>query len=411
MKFRQDVFEKLLFPLHKQVYRKIQDSLDEIDWLHPGQLERLFEVFQKAGRSDTQTEIWMPGKADETLYPSLDIIIVYSKQTEHKLTTLYKSTDYEVTLNYNEQPPDHFTGSHLILNYYQHSAPKTYIVPLEYLLGCFEADVLKDGSYQLYSHTLLPLDNGQQENRQPTISLGNIADNDFSNRCLTAQKDYQSNSLIYIGITKRTWQYRYRQHCNDSGRGSNLLFHRALRGELGRIGVIEHIVERAGLTEAQAMKIEESEVEKRSLHSLYLNGLNMIPGGAAGLKYVSHFANRSGYAMQRVLTADTVESILADVQRHSFERHFKTSRIDQVNAIIASLWAKDPHYRISVITNRQNRFSFRQIQSARIWHASGWKPEKILACLHQLESRTISMKQLEKLLWGETYASIPDVLM
>jgi len=378
MKFKPVVFEKLLFPLHKQVYQRIQDSLDEISRKHPGQLERMFDVFQQAGRSDTLTEIWMPGKADETPYPSLDIIIIFPKKTEHKISSLRKCPDCKISLNYDEKTPDQFTGSHLILNYYQNSVPKTYIVPFEYLLGCFEEDVLKDGSYQVYSHTILPLDN-----RQLVKSFGNAGNDDFRGRCLTAQKDYQNNSLLYIGITKRTWQHRYRQHCNDSGRGSNLLFHRALRGEMGKISVIEHVVERAGFTEAQAMKFEEKEVEKRSLHSLHHHGLNMIPGGYAGLKYVRHFATRTGYTMPKELTADNVESVLADVQRHSFKKHFNTTHIGQVNAEIARLWAENPAYRINVITGRQNRFSFNQIQATELCHYYHYVlMEKMSLCLH-----------------------------
>jgi len=400
MKFKPNVFEKLLFPLHRQVYREIQKTLDEVDRQHPGQLERIIEGFKKAGKSDTQTEVWMPGKADETLYPSLDIIILFPKKTEHKISSLRKCTDYKITLSYDEQPPDRFSGSHLIMNYYHNSAPKTYIVPLGYLLGCFEEDVLKDRSYQLYSHTMLPSD------KCKIIDKANNRGHFHS-----AQKDYQNNSLVYVGITKKTWQTRYHQHCCDSGRGSNLLFHRALRGEMGSIGVMEHIVERAGLTEKQAMEFEEKEVEKRSLHSLYKNGLNMIPGGYAGLKYVHHFADRTGYALQRELTVDSVESVLADVQRHTLSRHFHSTDIQRINAEIARLWAEDPNYRINVMTNHQNRFSFRQIQAARIWYASGWPMEKILAHLKQMDSRKISMDQLEQLLRGETYASIPEILI
>jgi len=379
MKFKSNVFEKLLFPLHHQIYRQIQSGLDEIDQKHPGQLKRIIELFAKAAKSDTQTAVWAPGKADESFYPSLDILILFSKNAEQKINSLRKSTKCDITFNYNEEKPSQFTGSHLILNFYQRSSPKTFIIPLPYLLGFDDAAVLKEGSYQLYSHNILSPEKNADINRNFVIA-GNIND-----KYRSAQKSFQRGSLVYVGITKKTWQERYRQHCRDAGRGSNLLFHRALRGEFCKIGTVEHIVERAGLTEKQAMEIEENEVEKRSLHSLYKNGLNMIPGGYAGLKYIQHFAARTGYAMQRELTADTAESALAEVQRRSFEKLFKTAVIERVNAEIARLWAEDPEYRINVMTNRQNRFSLRQIQAARIWHASGWLADKILACLQRLD--------------------------
>jgi len=406
MKFKSNVFEKLLFPLNQQIYHKIQSGLEDVEQNHPGQLKRIIDIFSKAARLDTQTGLWVPGKADESFYPSLDILILFSKKEDHKFSSLRKSKDCNVTFNYNEETPSQFTGSHLILNFYQHSVPRTFIVPLAYLLGFDEQAVLKVGSYQLYSHNILSPEKNADINRN-FVKTGNINDKYHS-----AQKCFQKDSLVYVGITKRTWQERYRQHCRDSWRGSNLLFHRALRGEFCKIGTVEHIVERAGLTEKQAMEIEEREVEKRSLHSLFTNGLNMIPGGYAGLKYIQHFASRTGYTMQRDLTADTAESVLVDVQRRSLEKLFKTAVIERVNAEIARLWAEDPEYRINVMTNRQNRFSLRQIQAARIWYASGWLVEKILACLQKLDAeRKINGEQLERLLSGKTYASIPEVLM
>ena len=405
MKFKSNVFEKLLFPLHHQIYRQIQSGLDEVDQKHPGQLKRIIEIFAKAARLDTKTALWTRGKADESFYPSLDILILFSKSAEQKINSLRKSTKCNITFNYNEEKPSQFTGSHIILNFYQHSVPKTFIIPLPYLLGFDEQAVLKEGSYQLYSHNIISPEKNADINRNFVIA-GNINDKYHS-----AQKSFQRDSLVYVGITKRTWQERYRQHCRDSGRGSNLLFHRALRGEFCKIGTVEHIVERAGLTEKQAMEIEENEVEKRSLHSLFPNGLNMIPGGYAGLKYIQHFAARTGYTVQK-LTADTAESVLVDVQRHSLEKLFKTAVIERENVEIARLWAEDSEYRINVMTNRQNRFSLRQIQAARIWYASGWLVEKIFACLQKLDAeRKISEEQLERLLSGKTYSTIPEVLM
>ena len=180
-------------------------------------------------------------------------------------------------------------------------------------MGFDEKSVMREGSYQLYSHTLLSNDHYQTVMKENQA----IVDNGEYNRLSSVQQFHQKNSFIYIGITKLSWQTRYRRHCYDMSRGSNLRFHRALRGEFCQIGVLEHIVERAGLTEKQALEIEEKEVEKRSLHSLFPNGLNMIPGGNAGLKFVHNFANRTGYTINKEHTADNVESILVEVQQKS----------------------------------------------------------------------------------------------
>ena len=280
-------------------------------------------------------------------------------------------------------------------------------MPLEYLLGFNEKAILRLGSYQLYYHTILSVDNQTNIKKQMKAGNNKSAHTDLP----FYQEFHQINSLIYIGITKRTWQERYKQHCYSMSKGSNLRFHRALRGEFFEIGVLEHIVERAGLTDKQALEIEEKEVEKRSLHYLYPNGLNMIPGGNAGLKFIHNFAKRTGYVFTKELLIDNLEAVLVDIQEKSLKKHFDTSNMERINAAISKLWAEDINFRVNVMTNAQNRFSFRQIQAARICYSSGWSKEKILEYLQVMDSKKISMEQLDRLLKGETYASIPDVLI
>jgi len=137
----------------------------------------------------------------------------------------------------------------------------------------------------------------------------------------------------------------------------------------------------------------------------------MIPGGLAGLKYVHHYATRTGYALKEKLTADNIEAILVEVQRHTLSKNFNSTDIQRVNAEIARLWAEDINYRIKVTTGRHNRFSYHQIQSARVWYACGWDNEKILENLRKMDAKDIGLDQLQRLLRGETYASIPDVLI
>jgi hypothetical protein len=407
MTFNSTVFEKLLFPLHKRVYVELQDALDSIEKKHLGKLQEILANFEVSAIKDTQTETLIQGKDVNSTYPSLDISILFMPTLCPRISTLYKSTDYKIAVNYKEASPSEYTGSHLIVGYYKQKTLNSFIVPLEYLLGFNENLVLRDGSYQVYSHTILSSDN------QAVIikDLEAIRDNYLYGNMPSIQQFHKDNMAIYIGITRRTWLERYRQHCNAMCRGSNLLFHRALRGEFCHIGNLEHIVERAGLTEKQAMEIEESEVEKRSLHWLHPSGLNMIPGGYAGLKCVHNFADRTGYKIKQELNADNLESVLVDVQQATLKKNFKTTNIKRVNDEIGRLWREDINYRINVTTNHQNRFSFGQIQAARIWEASGWTKEKILESLQKIDTKKISMDQLDRLLKGETYAAIPDVLI
>ena len=85
--------------------------------------------------------------------------------------------------------------------------------------------------------------------------------------------------------------------------------------------------------------------------------------------------------------------------------------IERIKVTISRLWAENIHFRVNVMTSAHNRFSFHQIQAARIWHSSGWSKEKILDYLQKLDSKKIGIDQLERLLKGETYTSIPDVLV
>ena len=55
--------------------------------------------------------------------------------------------------------------------------------------------------------------------------------------------------------------------------------------------------------------------------------------------------------------------------------------------------------------------SYRQIRNARIWHAAGWLLEKILLTLNGMDDRVVTQEQLERLLSGKTYESIPHVLV
>jgi hypothetical protein len=404
MRFYPIIFDKLLFPLNSRVYRQIQESLDAIEEKHPGKLQEIIDDFEVAAHSDTQTETWKPGRAEDVTYPSVDVSILFQSAGEIKISSLIKSKNYKLVFNYDEKPPSQYKGSHLIVGFYQEKVLHTFIVPLAYLLGFDIKRVLHEGAYQLYSHTILSSDNQAMMDGQMKDSVKNNYRKPF-------QQAYQKNSLIYVGITKQTWQKRYRQHCFDMERGSNLRFHRALRGEFCQIGVIEHIVERVGLTEKQALEIEESEVEKRSLHSLYPNGLNMIPGGKAGLKYVHNYASRTGYKLDREITVDNLETVLTDVQRHTFRKHIDSGTAQRVNAEIARLWAVDIYFRINATTKQRNRFSFEQIQAARIWYASGWSMDKILENLRKIDVKKVSMEQLEQLLAGKTYALIPDILV
>ncbi len=113
--------------------------------------------------------------------------------------------------------------------------------------------------------------------------------------------------LVYYGITKRGWSLRFQEHTRSAvARKSHRLFARTLRDltaaraqELYGVpderpklrGLITTICA-TGLSRDEALDVEEAMVEKYSLASKHPDGLNMIPGGAAGLRRAA--ASRSG---------------------------------------------------------------------------------------------------------------------
>jgi hypothetical protein len=118
MTFNPTVFERLLFPLNRRVYRQVQEALDTIEEKHPGKLRQILEGFGEAARSDTQTPVWRPGKAGDAAYPSLDVSITFGQKPGLKIATLRKSTGYEVRSYYKENPPSEFRGSHLVVGFH-----------------------------------------------------------------------------------------------------------------------------------------------------------------------------------------------------------------------------------------------------------------------------------------------------
>ena len=113
--------------------------------------------------------------------------------------------------------------------------------------------------------------------------------------------------LVYYGITKRGWSLRFEEHTRAAvGRKSHRLFARTLRALIaaraqelygvadGRPklrGLITTICA-TGLSQSEALDVEEAIVEKYSLASKHPNGLNMVPGGAAGPREAQPYKGR-----------------------------------------------------------------------------------------------------------------------
>ena len=90
----------------------------------------------------------------------------------------------------------------------------------------------------------------------------------------------------YIGITKQTVWKRWKQHIYEAQKSRRYLFHRFLRKQIDLQSelTLYFRVLRAGLSFDEAMQAEEDLV---AATTLFPHGLNMIPGGHAGLRYLA----------------------------------------------------------------------------------------------------------------------------
>ena len=118
----------------------------------------------------------------------------------------------------------------------------------------------------------------------------------------------RDETYVYYGITKRGWGIRFNEHTRAAvAQKSKRLLARTLNDLIDarvaeRSGIKDNRPKLAGIISSVcgvgmsregALDAEERMVEKYSLASKHLFGLNMIPGGLAGLKQARHFLRRS----------------------------------------------------------------------------------------------------------------------
>ena len=95
------------------------------------------------------------------------------------------------------------------------------------------------------------------------------------------------NQKSYIGVTSQGVINRLIQHARDAVNGTGYVFHRFVLRQFNAVGASDKVqsrVLRTGLTRDQAMDAEEKLVENATL---YPRGLNAIPGGYAGMRYLA----------------------------------------------------------------------------------------------------------------------------
>lgn len=190
----------------------------------------------------------------------------------------------------------------------------------------------------------------------------------------------------YVGITKQGWAARWAQHQSSARNGSTYRFHEAIRRAANKDQA--HTVHACGVNFNEAMAIEEIAVAGTSL---YPNGLNMIPGGLAGLRYL---AKRGFHPHPKNLAAswDRKHIVLEQFSRHC-------SRAGKLNPLAAARWS-DASYAASVICSNPNNFSVEQVNEIRYMESLG-HPIAAIAQRMQCADRRIAA-----LVTGDTYSRV-----
>lgn len=220
------------------------------------------------------------------------------------------------------------------------------------------------------------------------------------------------NDYVYYGITKRGWVKRFNEHMSSAMRErSPLLFHNTLREEiLGRIIQLygndavsldqgeksekilvgnHHVICGAGLTEEQALETEEYLVEKYSFS--LPGGLNMIPGGKAGISYL-HKLNALPRDVPILLGEDREKIIKKYIERHP--------RKGVPNPLVAEHW-NDTDYAAKVICGRDGRLSIEQVQLIREAVLEDLSVSKIKELVNATNDQ-----QVKRVIDGKTYTRI-----
>jgi hypothetical protein len=219
---------------------------------------------------------------------------------------------------------------------------------------------------------------------------------------------HASNGLVYIGITSRDWTTRFREHLQATARGSQLPFHRALRDDFATCNTRFHYVLMLLPSKEKAEDAEEQFVAQRSL---FPKGLNAIPGGRAGIRFL---ASINALKPREEVAAEDAENHLAefltahpDARAHDpyLQRLWSGERpTGTVSAgprpEMARFWA-DHGNAARLITSRADRLSIAQIRNARYSAAIGLTPGEIAAQIGAKDAGVV-----RRLLDGKTYKRV-----
>lgn len=209
----------------------------------------------------------------------------------------------------------------------------------------------------------------------------------YKHMFLTDQNGEKIVNAGYTGVTKRGWRTRWAEHLRAAQSGSHYRFHEAIRQWQGVARMTMHQIIGHAKSEQLAMSMEERIVARDTLYPL---GLNMIPGGNAGLAY-----------LRRIGAIGNNERVSVDDVQRVINRFFEnTSRKGIPNPLAAANWL-DPDYAEKVICAGPDRLKAQQIRDARVLSLLG---HDVGAIAEKVGARNVD--QVRRVLSGETYSRI-----
>ena len=258
---------------------------------------------------------------------------------------------------------------HIILNYENGTTWKV-ILPLQFLLKSWGG---ANSGYQCYVHTIMH-------------NFPRFIRPDQAQRVLE-DKFNDKDQFYYVGITGRNWLQRLNEHMGEMRRGSRKKFHQAWRDSIGMKDVlfVSSLMD-INLTYEDAMKWEEITVDKWSSDDY---GLNMIPGGFKGLRFLHE---------HRI--TDRVNIPFEERDKAIAEYLRKNPRKGIPNPFISELWKNDDFY-LRVIESKEKNLSADQVRSIRKLNDMGWPADEIAK-----EINALDVDQVKRVLAGKTYKRI-----
>ncbi|MEP6645795.1 MAG: hypothetical protein ABJC12_01800 [Saprospiraceae bacterium] len=253
------------------------------------------------------------------------------------------------------------------VQFYENQITWKAIVPLQFLLkGWGDANFGYQCYIQAVSHNMNQVE-------------------DFSDFKKLQERD--SDSFYYVGITGRDWLLRLKEHVDEMRRGSNRRFHAAWRESMG----MKHVLFTSSLMDVNqtfegAMNWEESNVDSVAYGP---NGLNMIPGGFKGLKY-----------LHKLRITNSVNIDLEEREKAIAEYIRQNPRKGIPNPFISKLWEDDEYY-LKVIEARPKTLSPDQVRMIRELNKFGRSVSEIVT-----EVGALNDTQVKGVIMGKTYTRI-----